>query len=183
MSPVGHIITATSFSYAIVSIEAIPWKNIILGIWYQPFLTFPPFFSHEQGVSIFAIGIILGARLPDRLEVPFINKFSNTRESLIPHRTLTHSPIFWAIASAIGYLLLISAAILITTVGSLFLLGLCAASWLHLFFDLMTPTGIPLINPFGERFSLRLYRSGSIKESVVIAIFILFCFSVSHLHL
>ncbi len=181
MSPVGHVITATALSYCIVSAEGIAWKNVVLGVWNQPFLTFAPYISHEQPVSILAIGIILGARFPDRLEIPFINRFSNTRESLIPHRTLTHSPWVWVLASTLGFFLYSSANSLGWLVGSLFFLGVCTASWLHIGFDLMTPAGIPLLNPFGERFSLNLYKSGSLKESLVIGAFLLICLFFPHL--
>jgi len=43
----------------------------------------------------------------------------------------------------------------ITSIG----FGFCAAGWLHLVMDIMTPSGIPLVTPFGSRFSFNLYKT------------------------
>jgi hypothetical protein len=37
--------------------------------------------------------------------------------------------------------------------------------------DIMTPTGIPLLFPFGKRTTLNIYRSGSPGEMVVVLVF------------
>jgi membrane-bound metal-dependent hydrolase YbcI (DUF457 family) len=42
--------------------------------------------------------------------------------------------------------------------------GFCIAGLLHLAMDILTPMGIPLIKPFGQRTSLSLYKTDHISE-------------------
>jgi len=41
--------------------------------------------------------------------------------------------------------------------------GFCAAGWLHLVMDIMTPSGIPLLTPFGTCTSLNLYKTPQLE--------------------
>lgn len=54
-------------------------------------------------------------------------------------------------------------------------LGFCAAGWLHLAMDIMTPSGIPLITPFGTRTSLNLYKTAQTGEWLCILLFVVGC--------
>ncbi|WP_081813340.1 metal-dependent hydrolase [Methylobacter tundripaludum] len=59
----------------------------------------------------------------------------------------------------------------ITSVG----FGFCAAGWLHLVMDIMTPSGIPLVTPFGSRFSFNLYKTSQLGEWLCILLFVVGC--------
>ena len=164
MSPLGHNITAFSMATTYMSISEVPWSegfSSLSTVMMAGNVTNVDRFSF---VTLVALGMVMGARGPDRLEIPSFNRRTQTRRSVIPHRTLTHWPLFWVILSGMCFwtwsesqdLLLY----VITSVG----LGFCAAGWLHLAMDIMTPAGIPLLSPFGSRTSLNLYRT-SLKGS------------------
>lgn len=117
--------------------------------------------------GVFVAGCILGARAPDWLEVARFNRRTGQRTSLIPHRTLTHWPWTWLA-------LLILAAISAAEPGvnkhtAVAVAGFAASGLLHIGADCMTSMGCPLgINPFGRRASLRLLKTGSAREVLVI---------------
>lgn len=128
--------------------------------------------DHTAFITLVALGMILGARGPDRLEIPSFNRRTKIRRSVIPHRTLTHWPPFWLGITLLIWLIwrqsthfFIFAA---TSVG----LGFCAAGWLHLAMDIMTPSGIPLVTPFGARTSFNLYKSGHAGEWLCVGLFL-----------
>jgi len=56
-------------------------------------------------------------------------------------------------------------------IGLWFAAGACGSSFLHLAMDIVTPTGIPLLFPFGKRTTLNIYRSGSPGEMAVVLVF------------
>lgn len=97
--------------------------------------------------------------LPDALEGVVGFDSSGERRSLIPHRTLTHSPGAWLALLAIGLLLPAAA----TPWGPLAIgkavAGCALGALVHLALDLCSPTGIPIGNPFGPRVSLGPYRT------------------------
>ena len=159
MSPIGHNITAFAMATTYMRISEVPWDEGVSSLPTVIMSGNPINVDHFAFVTLVALGMLVGARGPDRLEIPSFNRRTQTRRSVIPHRTLTHWPLFWVFLSGLCVwtwsdsqdLLLY----VITSVG----LGFCAAGWLHLAMDIMTPAGIPLLSPFGSRSSLNLYKT------------------------
>lgn len=184
MSPIGHNITAFAMATTYMRISNVPWGEGLLSLPTVMMAGNAVNVDHFAVVTLVALGMLVGARGPDRLEIPTFNRRTKTRRSVIPHRTLTHWPLFWVFLTGLCLwtwsesqdLLLY----VITSVG----LGFCAAGWLHLVMDIMTPTGIPLLSPFGSRSSLNLYRT-SMKgcrltgEWLCIFLFLIICLVIS----
>jgi inner membrane protein len=102
----------------------------------------------------------LAGRIPDTIEGVTGFGPNGERRSLIPHRTLSHSPWTWAALLVIGLLLpKVPTSVGPIAVGHV-LSGIGAGAVLHLALDLFSPTGIPLGNPFGARTSFGPYLSG-----------------------
>jgi len=164
MSPLGHNITALAMAATTMRLCDVPFDQGISSLPTVMMAGNAVNVDHFAFVTLVALGMVLGARGPDRLEIPSFNRRTQTRSSVIPHRTLTHWPLFWVFLSGLCVwtwsdsqdLLLY----VITSVG----LGFCAAGWLHLVMDIMTSAGIPLLSPFGSRTSLNLYKT-SMKGS------------------
>jgi membrane-bound metal-dependent hydrolase YbcI (DUF457 family) len=172
MSPVGHLITASSLATAFLRFHAVPWSDGIVSI-PEAVLSGRILDSHApSAITLIGLGMVLGARAPDRLEVPRFDRRTKIRHSLIPHRTLTHWPLFWmALTAFCGWYWVTGQNFLANSMACAGL-GFCAAAWLHLVFDIMTPTGIPLFTPFGRRTSLNLYRTTSAGEWLCILVFV-----------
>lgn len=122
--------------------------------------------SNAPGVAIpAAAGIVAGASAPDWTEMSW---WFFGRRSLLPHRTLTHWPVVW-----------IALALYFAWVGpgivQSFGFGIVGGSSLHLLMDFGTPMGIPLLQPFGKRYSVRVYGTGSAKEFLVILAWCALC--------
>jgi membrane-bound metal-dependent hydrolase YbcI (DUF457 family) len=169
MSPLGHFLTAASAASAFAKLSG----SAGIGAAISTLLHWAETGCADAlptGTLLFlaSAGIVLGARGPDRLEVPSWNRRTNIRRSLIPHRTLTHWPWPWAfVLLAGGFWLgrergLAQAALAV-------LCGFAASGLLHLLFDAMTPTGIPLRTPFGPRSSLNAYKTGTAGEWLCVA--------------
>ncbi len=95
-------------------------------------------------------GALAGSVLPD-LDIPLG----------IPHRTVTH----WWLPPAMG----IGAALFFSSYSPLraFFLWLSAGALLHIAQDSLTTGGVPLLRPFGKRFSFRLTRTGGVLEHLI----------------
>lgn len=180
MSPVGHIITAFALSDAYMEINNVTWQSGLTSLSRVMMSGELASIDHSSVFTLIALGVLLGARGPDRLEIANYNRRTKIRRSVIPHRTLTHWPPLWVIMTASCWTVLAETQdILLYTVASVGI-GFCAAGWLHLLMDIMTPSGIPLIWPFGSRTSLNLYKSalpGKIitGEWISILIFVALC--------
>lgn len=132
--------------------------------------------------TLLGVTTVLGGGLPDSLEGVVGFGPGGERRSLIPHRTLTHSPWGWLALLAAG--LLLPAAH--TPWGPLAIgkaaAGLALGAVVHLALDLCSPMGIPIGNPFGRRVSLGpyrtalgrrfLYRTSTVSESPLLAPFV-----------
>lgn len=114
-----------------------------------------------------ALGMVAGASAPDWLEGAIW--VGNSRLSLLPHRTLTHWPVLWLLAALALFFVSLP---LPRMLGY----GFVAGSLAHILMDLGTPTGIPLLSPFGQRTSAMLYRAGTVREGFVIVAWCALCF-------
>ncbi|WP_267926072.1 metal-dependent hydrolase [Desulfolithobacter dissulfuricans] len=110
--------------------------------------------------SMFAVGCLLGSLAPDWLEVAWFSKWFG-RQSLVPHRTITHWPWPWIMALAALFFAPVDGP------GFWLVAGFLAGGLLHLVLDLATPAGIPLGKPFGKKQSFSLYRTGGPGEIIV----------------
>jgi len=129
--------------------------------------------------GVFVIGAMAGSRAPDWLELPGFKQ--GIRVSVIPHRTLTHSPWFWFAAWA---MLFVFKQLMVQTPGTwlatILWLGFCITGTLHILVDLGSPTGIPLGHPFKERYCLGpFYSTGRVSEARVV-LPIIACVYVAH---
>lgn len=109
----------------------------------------------------FFVGVLVGSRSPDWLEISFFINDKNKR--VIKHRTLTHSPWLWLFVIFISSMFATDYPVM-----SLFGIGWAAGSILHILIDMGSPTGIPLGSPFGKRFSYYLYSTNKLSELYLI---------------
>jgi inner membrane protein len=105
--------------------------------------------------ALTAVGAIVGASVPDSLEIPEWE--GGQRRSVIPHRTLTHWLPVWFLCALL--------AEHIAAPWSHLLFGLALSAALHILIDSLSPMGIPIVNPF-RRQPLRnaVYRTGKASE-------------------
>ncbi len=129
--------------------------------------------------SAFLGGAVVGGRAPDKLEIARWGRWTNRRYSLIPHRTLTHWWPVWMGLLIYSVLLVSQADDFTQTATSWGLLGFAISGVLHLALDVMTPTGVPILNPFGKKFSFSVYRAGSPAELLLISGVGLVCYVVA----
>lgn len=115
--------------------------------------------GHQESwyaAALFA-GAYLGSSAPDWMEMPSSKRTSHLfsadtheRVSVIPHRTITHTLLFWAMAT------IYSVYFMAAQNGvwqSLVLFAFCVSGLAHLLCDASTAMGIPLI-PFGKRYRM-----------------------------
>lgn len=172
MSPAGHLITASSLATAFMRFYAVPWSDGIASI-PEAVLSGQIWGGHAPAaITLVGLGMVLGARAPDRLEIPRFNVRTRVRHSLVPHRTLTHWPPFWIVLTAFCAWFGVNSQDSLLSSMACVGVGFCAAAWLHLAMDILTPTGIPLITPFGRRTSLNLYKTTSAGEWLCIFVFV-----------
>jgi inner membrane protein len=118
-----------------------------------------------------ALGTLLGSSFPDVGEL--VRFRGRRRSSLIPHRTLTHwIPLYIVVIVAMPLVLPGLPRQIVDFVS-----GMCMASILHIALDMLSPAGIPILNPFGARVSLGLrrhagkpclYRTGTLEELPIV---------------
>jgi membrane-bound metal-dependent hydrolase YbcI (DUF457 family) len=120
-------------------------------------------------LSLVAIpGGYFGGTAPDWLEIAhaeYSSKYQRwMRQSVIPHRTITHWWPVWTAASALlaiwpfpedpEWTLIRMAAF-----------GFVAGAWMHLLMDIPNPTGIPILSPRARsRFGFGWWKSGNALE-------------------
>jgi inner membrane protein len=108
---------------------------------------------------LLGIATALAGGLPDALEGVVGFGPAGERRSLVPHRTLTHSPWGWLALLAVGLLLPAAATPLGPVAIGKAVAGGALGALVHLALDLCSPTGIPIGNPFGRRVSFGPYRT------------------------
>ena len=110
------------------------------------------------GRDLALLGVVTAAagRLPDSIEIVTGFGPNGERYSIIPHRTISHCPY--------PYFLLLIVGLWLPRFGPLpighLIAGLGLGAIVHLAVDLLSPSGVPLGNPFGRRTSMGPYRSG-----------------------
>ena len=108
------------------------------------------------GRDLALLGVVTAAagRLPDSIEI--VTGFSNgERQSILPHRTLSHSPLPVLGTDPCGAV----APAAWSAAGGSLIASLGLGGILHLAVDLLSLAGVSLGNPFGPRTSLGPYRS------------------------
>lgn len=118
-----------------------------------------------SAVALWA-GLAFGARAPDWLEMAWF--CFGKRESLIPHRTLTHWPVLWITALAGALWFTHGAATRIQGLEALALLAFVIAGMLHIAMDALTPMGVPLLTPFGKRYGVGAFSTGRLSEGLAV---------------
>jgi hypothetical protein len=106
------------------------------------------------------LGIVTAAagRIPDSIEIVTGFGPNGERHSIVPHRTVSHSPYPYIALLIIGLLLPHIAGLPVGHVIAGIGLGGCV----HVAIDLLSPSGVPLGNPFGSRASFGPFRSGGV---------------------
>jgi len=100
-------------------------------------------------VVITIIGFALASKAPDWLEIARWD--SGRRSSVLPHRTITHTWWVWVLAWIAAWYLLEQHHLPFS-----FFSGFCAGALWHILADAMTPMGVPVLNPFGRRWRMRV---------------------------
>ncbi|MES1927396.1 metal-dependent hydrolase [Salinisphaera sp. T31B1] len=167
MTKFGHFVTSAGFS--VLAYRLLAGDDPQLGIletldWFAAAgasgdMSDPPLTGLAMAC---ASGLIFGASAPDQMEFPLFGRLIG-RVSLLPHRTVTHSPWLW-IAFICGGVIALAQT---QGWGLLFAyqwLGFSLSGALHIFVDMGSMSGIPLLNPFGGRYSLCLYSTGGVRE-------------------
>lgn len=122
---------------------------------------------------VLGVATTLAAQVPDRAELVLGFGPNGQRWSVIPHRTLSHSPYPYLVLLVIGLLLPpVATPIGVVALGNV-VAGVGAGALIHLALDVLSPSGVPLLNPFGRRTSLGpnlsgghpyLYRTSTAEE-------------------
>lgn len=129
----------------------------------------------------FLAGALFGGRAPDKLEIASWSTWTGKRHSLIPHRTFTHWPPLWI--AILGYSIYYLQQATDATESGIGWGGIAFAlsGIVHLVLDIMTPTGIPLLDPFGRRTAFPVYISGSLAEIPLIGAVVGICVLVGQM--
>jgi membrane-bound metal-dependent hydrolase YbcI (DUF457 family) len=101
--------------------------------------------------GLLAIGVILGASLPDQTEGVFGFTASGQRLSVLKHRSVTHTPWPWLALLVLGAFL--------TGFPGAAIEGLATGALVHIVLDAMSPSGVPLL-PGRKPWSIGHLRSG-----------------------
>ena len=109
-----------------------------------------------RDLTLLGLATAAAGRLPDAVEIVTGFGPNGERYSIIPHRTVSHSPYLW--------LALLGAGLMIARGGFVpighTIAGIGLGAVVHLVIDLLSPAGVPLGNPFGRRTSFGPFRSG-----------------------
>ena len=119
----------------------------------------------------FMFGCAMGAWAPDWTEFAFF--YRGYRQSFIPHRTLTHTVTLWIFLSITACWFMISVDTPWHYLLSWLAFGFTLAGLLHVLIDMLSPTGVPILKPFGPRASFRVYCTGDFSELKVTVPFVL----------
>lgn len=106
------------------------------------------------------LGVVtaIAGRVPDSIEIVTGFGPNGERHSIVPHRTVSHSPY--------PYIALLIVGLLVPRIAGLpighLIAGIGLGGCVHLAIDVLSPSGVPLGNPFGSRTSFGPFRSGGV---------------------
>lgn len=127
---------------------------------YGAMLAYPISLDYELNALLISLGLILGARAPDYLEIRVKNR------TLIPHRGITHHLLIW-----LALLAYFAGSISLFPMGDIptlnkdfssVLFGFSLGGLLHLLLDIPNPMGVPFAR-LKDRFTLNLWKSGEFE--------------------
>lgn len=111
-----------------------------------------------RDTALLGIVTAVAGRIPDSIEIVTGFGPNGERHSIVPHRTVSHSPY--------PYIALLLLGLLLPRIDGLpighIIAGVGLGGCVHLAIDLLSPSGVPLGNPFGSRTSFGPFRSGGI---------------------
>jgi hypothetical protein len=175
MSPLGH--TITSISIGITSsmyfakdyyegtvvelfIHALKW--IVEGLITDNIATTPKAF-----LSIFFFfGFIAGSSAPNWFEPRYLSL--NEGLKFYRNRTLWHTPWLWSLALIPAFYWTIIPKYSFFEFANWGVIGFLFGGLLHIFIDMFSIGGIPLIFPNGNKFSLGVYATRSFQEIYIL---------------
>lgn len=132
----------------------------------------------NSGVELAVMtGAVIGSLFPDiDHKGSYIGRrmkaTSHIASSLFGHRGITHSPIMMTFFTLL--LFLTSELFIASTLVDLWLLGFYMGILSHIFLDMLTKGGVPLLYPFSKKkIALTKMKTGSIWETMVFVVLIL----------
>lgn len=129
---------------------------------------------------VFITGAVIGSLFPDiDHRGSYLGRkakiTSTITNALFGHRGITHSPI--AMGAFVFFLYLLSKLFIVTSPFiKLWFIGFFLGILSHIFLDMLTKGGVPLLLPFTKkRISLTNMKTGSVWENVVMIIMVIAC--------
>lgn len=112
----------------------------------------------SRDTALLGVVTAVAGRVPDSIEIVTGFGPNGERYSIVPHRTISHSPY--------PYIVLLLLGLLLPRIGGLpvghVIPGVGLGGCVHLAIDLLSPSGVPLGSPFGPRTSFGPFRSGGV---------------------
>lgn len=129
---------------------------------------------------VFITGAVIGSLFPDiDHRGSYLGRkakiTSTITNALFGHRGITHSPI--AMGAFVFFLYLLSKLFIVTSPFiKLWFIGFFLGILSHIFLDMLTKGGVPLLLPFTKkRISLTKMKTGSMGEKLVMIIMVIVC--------
>lgn len=127
-------------------------------------------------IGVVLCGALLGSLLPD---IDHRNSYIGRKLKIasfiisktLGHRSIVHTPIVIFAFSALLYSLTTQFTGTIHNLSRLFVIGISYGMFSHLFLDLLTRRGIPLLYPFSSKsFRIAKFKGGGIGDSLTMVI-------------
>lgn len=161
MNKPAHLMGGLTVGIAVSKyiVPTVPHNDVIVGI---------------IGVGAVLCGALLGSLLPD---IDHRNSYIGRRLKIasyiisktLGHRSIVHTPIAIFAFSTLLYFLTMKLTGMIHDVSRLFVIGLSAGMYSHLFLDMMTKRGIPLLYPFHSKsYRIAKFKGGGIGDTLAI---------------
>ncbi|MDI7741067.1 metal-dependent hydrolase [Lysinibacillus fusiformis] len=137
-----------------------------------PTVTENGFVNGIAGIGAVLCGAILGSLLPDiDHRQSYIGRKLKIASFIISktlgHRSVVHAPLVIFAFSALLYFFSIELTSPYQAIAKYFVIGLSAGMWSHLFLDMMTRRGIPLLYPLTKKsFRIANFKGGGIGDSI-----------------
>ena len=124
------------------------------------------------GIGAVLFGAVLGSLLPDiDHRQSYIGRKLKIASFIISktlgHRSVVHTPLIIFAFSALLFFFSNELTGQVQVMSKFFVIGLSAGMWSHLFLDLMTKRGIPLLYPFTKKsFRIANFKGGGIGDTI-----------------